>query len=97
MLSSFSSDSKLIISASDDKHVIYMIHAAVKSSPLAGHSSWVLSVSISPMANILRQDLLTIKEVWDLGTTARAYAQRPCGPSLVSQLQFKQYQNSFRR
>ena len=66
----FSKESKLVVSASDDKHVnIYDPRYNQVVASLAGHSSWVLSVSMSPDGEHFATGSADNKvKIWDLGT-----------------------------
>ena len=64
----FSGDGKLLLSASDDKHVnIYDPRYGQVVASLAGHSSWVLSVSMSPDGKRFATGSADNKiKIWDL-------------------------------
>jgi len=66
----FSSDSSLLFSASDDKHVnIYDVEASTNVvASLPGHASWVLSVDCSLDGQFFASGSADTKvKVWDLG------------------------------
>ncbi|KAG6917564.1 hypothetical protein DXG01_002033 [Tephrocybe rancida] len=70
----WSSDSNLLLSASDDKRLV--LHD-VRSSPggtvaaLTGHSSWVLSADISPDGRLgLSGSADKSIKIWDIGARA---------------------------
>ena len=64
----FSQDGKLLVSASDDKHVnVYDPRYGQVVASLAGHSSWVLSVSMSPDGKRFATGSADNKvKIWDL-------------------------------
>ena len=64
----FSQDGKLLVSASDDKHInIYDPRYGQVVASLAGHSSWVLSVSMSPDGKRFATGSADNKiKIWDL-------------------------------
>lgn len=67
----FASDSKTLISGSDDKCVhVYDVEHGQLASSLTGHSDWVLCVAANP--DISKQQIVSCSsdkkiKVWDLG------------------------------
>lgn len=67
---SFASDSKTLISGSDDKCIhVYDVEHGQLASTLTGHSDWILSVAANP--DISKQQLASCSsdkkiKIWDL-------------------------------